>query len=207
VKIINTAGLCFKSIFQAQNFMAIYMNSTRKNTMAQLTLFPEATRVNPVPCKVKCLGKQIIDTSGHNTYELLKKCSRFGLLTKMFQVRFLTEYWTERSVIWKLKATPAGRPYVYLHQPRAPYIKGKGFFWWPTPLAGDSNNSLLPGSQIKRTKGNFQGNPSLLLGLGLKPGTPLSVRFYEKLMGLPKNWLLLNGTAASMPEEMESVHT
>lgn len=170
--------------------------------MEQLMLFQAETPASQAACRENSEAKQIIDTSGHNIYELLMKCSRHGLSTKMFRAQFLTEYWTVKSAIWKLRATPAGRPYLYLVQRQAPYIKGKGFFWWPTPLAGDSSNSLLPGSRINRVKGQFQDSPSLLLQLGLKPGTPLSVRYYECLMGLPNGWLRVSEMVESEPVEM-----
>src|SRR6516165_712475 len=52
------------------------------------------------------------------------------------------------SLIWKRKATPAGRPYYQL-QASAPRTSGSGFGSWPTPTLHDAER----GGQEKRAMG------------------------------------------------------
>jgi hypothetical protein len=60
------------------------------------------------------------------------------------------------SLIWKRKATPAGRPYYQLavlgHR-----ISGNGFGSWPTPNAGPQNDSDTTWQNLKGKHGNGNG--------------------------------------------------
>src|SRR5205823_10567569 len=105
-------------------------------------------------------------SSGRHIYNRLRRSGRYGLSTRMFQVQFLTEYWTERSVIWRQSATPAGHPLLSLQVLSEPTTNGSVCISLPTPCAQDGNNSTLPPSQLNKRKGMYGTVPSALLHLG-----------------------------------------
>jgi len=59
----------------------------------------------------------------------------------MFLVQLLTGSWIRRLAIWKIKTTPAGRPYLCLRVQLAPFIEGIGFSWLPTPMHSDHKHA------------------------------------------------------------------
>ncbi|GGG35450.1 hypothetical protein GCM10011378_09640 [Hymenobacter glacieicola] len=99
-------------------------------------------------------------------------------------------YSKKSALTWRLRAIPSSRRCYFQLLPQMPTTAANGFGWLPTPVANDSRNSTLPPSQKNRTRGQFCSFPSFLLNHNCAPGTPLSVRFYEQLMGFPSGWIL-----------------
>lgn len=120
-------------------------HSTGQNTETQLTLFPAATHASQALSLEIERAKTMIATSGLKCFDALKRLGRVGFSTKMLPELFLTEFSTKRLSIWKVKATPAGRPLLYLQV-------------LSERLTNGTDVSLLPTVSANEMKYRIQGN-------------------------------------------------
>src|SRR5688572_1099656 len=174
-------------------------NSTVQSIGAQLTFFQEAIHASLTARPEQIEDSRIIDISGLNTYESLKLLGLPSLSMKMFPAQLLTGSWIKRLSIWKLRATPAGRPCLFLRVLRVPYIEGIGYGWLPTPMQSDHKHSANNWKAIwERKKINPKAQAQLthflgrLLGADKKRNSlQMNSRWLEQIMGYPKNWTQL----------------
>lgn len=159
-------------------------------TFLTSTLSAAATRASQIRLAEKGLARKIHVSSGQRCYALLLRQGHVACLTKMFQEAFLTGSWIRRSAIWKVRATAAGRPLLYLQVPSEPFTSEKGYGLLPTPMFKDGKGYYVSTREaaLKRVGRNIHWMHKAMLFYNLKKGWA-NPRFSEYLMGYPPQWI------------------
>src|ERR1044072_8012261 len=140
--------------------------------------------------------------SGRKCIDQLERCNRLGSLTRMSATPLVTGCWIGRSAIWKVRATPAGRPYLHLHVLDRLYTKDIGSGWLPTPTRMQTVTTPEKfRERQERAKLNNPGRtgngcgPSLDQFLLMTIGVRLHPDFAETLRKFPIGWTEIRQSA------------
>lgn len=170
--------------------MATLKNSAVKGTKAKSTffrvVFPASLSVSPGTCKARMMTV----TSGLRCLEFAEKSGHDLWWLKTF-LASLSWKSTTCLMDWRVKATPAGRPLLYLRARLVQTISGREFGWLPTPVATDAKQfGMVARKTAENRIYNFQLNAVHKLLLRTNLSSALMNPFYSLVrMGFPRHWI------------------
>lgn len=154
--------------------------------MEQLTFWPEEIPASPPAQRAKRKARMMSGISGQRCIELFENAGQDGLSMRMLLEQFPMGFWTGRLTIWRMKVTPAGRPYLCLPTRWAPGTSANGFSWLPTPMHTDGTGFSVAGAKQyrKRTRRTMHWIHEAIHFYNLNKGWA-NPQFSEWIMGLP----------------------
>ena len=148
----------------------------------QLTLFQDQTHASLIHTQAKETELTTRDFSGLKCYDQLMRLGQYSSLMKTLLEQLLMGSSIEKSAIWKVSVTPAGRHLLSLQMPLGHYTKGKGSGWLPTP-SGCSNHGK---NHVCGRLDEWGGSSNIWRGTEI--GKISSPSFEEWMMGFPIGW-------------------